>query len=53
MMHAYKRRIVRRCSCGKIAAYEVLNTHNASMGFYCSHCADRKVRELKALKEKE
>ena len=44
---AYKvKRPTPKCKCGKSATYEVFNWVNASCGYYCAGCADRRVKEL-------
>ena len=44
---AYKRAIAATCLwCSSLAQYEVFNTHNASMGKFCTSCADRSVQAL-------
>ena len=49
-MHAYKKSIRTICqTCSAVADQEVFNTHNATMGFFCDYCADRKIAELKEL----
>jgi uncharacterized Zn finger protein len=44
---AYARNIERSCTnCGRKATYEVLNSRNASYGYYCKNCATGKVKQL-------
>lgn len=48
-MPAYKVKIPKRqCqTCPSHATHEVFNTFNASVGFFCNRCADRRLSEMK------
>lgn len=50
-MPAYKKPITRNCqTCQSIATWEVFNTRNSSMGYFCRRHAIRMVAEMNSQK---
>lgn len=50
---AYKRLITRVCQvCKRRASWEVFNNQNAPYGYFCTKCANYKVKRLTAEEKK-
>lgn len=49
---AYKQSIKKSCAnCGGVASVEVFNSKNASHGYYCARCGERRVKEIEKVEK--